>query len=487
MISNTDNNPGPKPDKLDTTPFSQIGTDELWGGVVVTRLNEANHAEMEADNDNFMSMSANTFWMLYRHDDRPSYTTNTVQCGYKNRCFWCGDSPHRGIKCSEVGLLLENQDQGIMNSSENDSSNTFFNKEMTCPENEGADTVSAHGVECRVSALQSPTAPSGQSMLTSPNCIRKQHLTESVHGIENDVAVIQSSTATHGEVNHSDVCMDNNLSTLTGHQHISSGNTSDPSPNIMNKSVVFTELADDGSNNGLTVNKTGCVSRENTVFEANSLLTETFVDSEILVNIPVQSKKKNLNHHKKSNVRVKRRHRKIQQRNKSTSMRKEGGSRLVMNMSTGLKTCSTNNRTCLLDAVGVLLQSSIKKDLVLYDIASSMPSEGDTSIEKAIDALSKHGMELKSVTGAYNKRGGAAYYLLQEQKCNLIINIKLTNEKKEIMSHFVAWDGQLIYDRPKNIKVNERTDRSNEENSKMVFDKLFNGFSWQITNIYKLV
>jgi len=47
MISNTDNNPGPKPDKLDTTPFSQIGTDELWGGVVVNRLNEANHAEME--------------------------------------------------------------------------------------------------------------------------------------------------------------------------------------------------------------------------------------------------------------------------------------------------------------------------------------------------------------------------------------------------------------------------------------------------------
>jgi hypothetical protein len=57
------------------------------------------------------------------------------------------------------------------------------------------------------------------------------------------------------------------------------------------------------------------------------------------------------------------------------------------------------------------------------------------------------------------------------------------------MSHFVAWDGECIHDRPYISKVNNTYDRTNPEKSKLAFAKLFKKTdfaSWQITSVYRL-
>ena len=123
-------------------------------------------------------------------------------------------------------------------------------------------------------------------------------------------------------------------------------------------------------------------------------------------------------------------------------------------------------------------------------VASSMPPVGDTPIISANIALKAHGMILELVSNEYHKKGGAAFHLVQECQCRLIVNIKLTNNKKQIISHFVAWDGKTIHDRPYMSVVNNTYDRAHKEGSNNVFGKLYKKsvfHSWQITSIYRLV
>ena len=54
------------------------------------------------------------------------------------------------------------------------------------------------------------------------------------------------------------------------------------------------------------------------------------------------------------------------------------------------------------------------------------------------------------------------------------------------MSHFVAWDGKVVYDKPQNCWVNST---SNRADPKLVFGKLYpkNLFSgYQITKVFML-
>ena len=68
---------------------------------------------------------------------------------------------------------------------------------------------------------------------------------------------------------------------------------------------------------------------------------------------------------------------------------------------------------------------------------------------------------------------GGAFHLLQEHDCRLVIKVKLTNLEDRTMYHFVAWDGNEIYNQPFNSKVNKSDDRTNTAMSKMVFTKLY--------------
>ena len=81
-------------------------------------------------------------------------------------------------------------------------------------------------------------------------------------------------------------------------------------------------------------------------------------------------------------------------------------------------------------------------------------------------------------------------HLLKELDCNIIVNIKLTNSKGETMSHFVAWDGNFIYDKPFSSKVNNSHDRTSRIMSKLAFGKLYpkpKFREWQITQVFELV
>jgi hypothetical protein len=170
------------------------------------------------------------------------------------------------------------------------------------------------------------------------------------------------------------------------------------------------------------------------------------------------------------------------------AMQKKGGSRLVLNRSV-INQTSRNNRTCLLDAIIALLPSNENKQVLCSELGSSMPRSGDTAISCANEALKGHGMILRVVSKEYHKKGGAAFHLMQELQCRLVINIKLTNRKKEVMSHFISWDGMTLYDQPQMSIVNNTYDRAHEKGSKNVFEKLYKKtdfLSWQITGIYRL-
>ena len=172
----------------------------------------------------------------------------------------------------------------------------------------------------------------------------------------------------------------------------------------------------------------------------------------------------------------------------------EGGSRLVCNRLVRNQITDIgggpNERTCLLDTIMAILPPNKNKELMCLAILSSMPTEGDTSMMNITDALATNGLMLKQVNAKYIRKGGAPFHILQERECRMIISVKLTNLEGMTMSHFVAWDGKVIYDRPFTSNVNNIRDRANPERSNMVFAKLYpkSEFkSWQITTVYQLM
>ena len=119
----------------------------------------------------------------------------------------------------------------------------------------------------------------------------------------------------------------------------------------------------------------------------------------------------------------------------------------------------------------------------------AMPSQWDTSISHANNALASHGMVLNRASVRYRREGGAPFHLLQERKCRLVIQIKLTNHDNQKMCHFVSWDGHTIHDSPHNSKVNDTFDRASKKGSDNVFEKMYRRDfkNWQITNVYDLL
>ena len=172
----------------------------------------------------------------------------------------------------------------------------------------------------------------------------------------------------------------------------------------------------------------------------------------------------------------------------SDAKRKKGGARLMLNKTEAIPSGS-NTRTCLLDSVTALLPAETKEQ-VHATMVTAMPAEGDTSVADLANALSVHGLSLVPVSGEYRKKGGVEFNLLQERgPCKLVINLRLTDLDGDPMSHFVAFDGECIHDRPYISKVNNTYDRTNPEKSKLAFAKLFKKTefqSWQITSVYRL-
>jgi hypothetical protein len=129
------------------------------------------------------------------------------------------------------------------------------------------------------------------------------------------------------------------------------------------------------------------------------------------------------------------------------------------------------------------------KEQVHAAMVTAMPAEGDTSVADLANALAAHGLSLVPVSGDDRKKGGIEFNLLQERQCKLVTNLRITDLDGDAMSHFVAFDGECIHDRPYISKVNNTYDRTNPEKSKLAFAKLFKPTefqSWQITSVYRL-
>ena len=82
-----------------------------------------------------------------------------------------------------------------------------------------------------------------------------------------------------------------------------------------------------------------------------------------------------------------------------------------------------------------------------------MPTEGDTSIKDVSGALGRHGIRLERVTAAYHQKGGPLFNVFQRQDCRLVVVVRLENHAGQSWTHFVAWDGQKITDRPYFLKI----------------------------------
>ena len=166
----------------------------------------------------------------------------------------------------------------------------------------------------------------------------------------------------------------------------------------------------------------------------------------------------------------------------------KAGCRLVPNLKGVVG--GKNKRTCLLDAVLSILFPNNDADKLKVKITNAMPKEGDTSIMDIESALRECGLKLELKNNMYIKKGGAAYHLLHEKNCRLIIRIKLVNLKGQNMTHFVAWDGKTVYDNPYNLDVDSDKDRETKHASKMAFGGLYprtEFLSWQITAVFKLI
>ena len=128
------------------------------------------------------------------------------------------------------------------------------------------------------------------------------------------------------------------------------------------------------------------------------------------------------------------------------------------------------------------------QDDTLVQLSPIQCQMGELTIKHMSGVLAKHGMKLERVNEEYRKKGGMEYRLLQEKERSFIINVKLANHEGDCCRHFVAWDGNVIYDYPKNCKVNYNSDRT-QEGSKAVFEKLFyeeEFLSHPVTSVFKL-
>ena len=133
----------------------------------------------------------------------------------------------------------------------------------------------------------------------------------------------------------------------------------------------------------------------------------------------------------------------------------EAWARLVFNKAQMTK-IGHNERTCLPDAVAALLPTK-RKELIHAAMVECISAEGDTKVCQLYAPLDKHGLSLERVSRKYNRKGSYPHHLLQETDYNLIVHIRLTDLKGEVMSHFVAWNGKVIIDHPKYSKVNDTT------------------------------
>ena len=175
----------------------------------------------------------------------------------------------------------------------------------------------------------------------------------------------------------------------------------------------------------------------------------------------------------------------------------EVGSRIVYMPQLSSDVAVTNGRRCLLDAILSLVpdDESIRNH-VKQEFVRTMSTKGDTPISVGIKALSGQKLTLKHVTCLVQQPSKSLVYSLLNirEQCQLVLVIRLRTRKvgpngENHTDHCVAWDGTIVHDQPRSVRVNNSTDRANDANCRAVFQRLFptkDYSSWQIIQVFKL-
>jgi hypothetical protein len=182
--------------------------------------------------------------------------------------------------------------------------------------------------------------------------------------------------------------------------------------------------------------------------------------------------------------------------NTNKAISNEVGSRIIINPQLSRGVPVDNTRRCLLDALLSLITNKTIQNDLKQEFVRTMSSMGDTPISVGIKALSCHCMTLKHVTDQYNNYDERAFSLLQiREHCQLIVVVRLWSHKvgpngETFADHCVAWDGCIIHDQPKSVRVNNSTDRANNANCRAVFERIFHPkdyAQWQIIQVFELI
>lgn len=197
---------------------------------------------------------------------------------------------------------------------------------------------------------------------------------------------------------------------------------------------------------------------------------------------------------------------KRQKKNQGKGRRRGYGSKIIPNTNPSLvhessrdRSTRSYGRSCLRDAVlaHLHLQNCISIKAISSALEQVEPKHGDTSVDAAGSALRNHGWNLVQVSKEFFN-GPRHHNLLQvkaESKRMLLIGLHLfAHSSRSVQctnhaSHFVAWDGSIIHDRPDSIRVNNSSDRT-LRHSKEVFERLYpkSQFSrWKIVSVFELV
>ena len=169
-------------------------------------------------------------------------------------------------------------------------------------------------------------------------------------------------------------------------------------------------------------------------------------------------------------------------KNKRKAKKKKGGLRVFATpqgpeVARGL-------RACLLDALLPLMPEEMR-EATRERIVPLLSEEEDTSVSEVAPALGELGVEIDCVSGRYLGKKEAPLLILKERECRLILRLHFRFLDYE-WNHFVAWDGRVIHDSPASSIVNDTTDRASVEAARIVFDRTFYEWKWEITGVYEL-
>jgi hypothetical protein len=146
-------------------------------------------------------------------------------------------------------------------------------------------------------------------------------------------------------------------------------------------------------------------------------------------------------------------------------------------------------RSCLPDALWMLLKDNTDITVTNDQVRSFMASDGNTPFSDAMTYVRQYGYELKRVTQSFILKGGRELAILNAKGLYLI-QMGLSDDTDTPNLHCIAYNGTTLRDNDRYTKVKklDATDRSSTENARAVFRSLFLGaLDVSIHNIYQLV